>query len=43
MKVSFTAMEHGTQADYDLVFAHEASIAAGQADRDPDLAVSVST
>lgn len=31
-KVSFTAMEHGTQADYDLICAHDASIVAGQAD-----------
>ena len=31
--VLFTAMEHGTQADYDLVRAHEAAIAAQQADR----------
>jgi len=26
-------MQHGTQADYDLVFAHEAAHTAGQADR----------
>ena len=32
-KVRFTAMEHGTQADYDLVFAHDARNAATQADR----------
>ena len=32
-KVKFTAMEHGTQADYDLVFAHGVRIAAEQADR----------
>jgi predicted HD phosphohydrolase len=32
-KVSFTAMEQGTQADYDLVIAHDASIVTGQADR----------
>ena len=32
-KVRFTAMEDGTQADYDLVFAHDARYAAGQADR----------
>lgn len=32
-KVLFTAMEHGTQADYDLVFAHDAKNAAVQADR----------
>ena len=32
-KVAFTAMEHGTQADYDLVFAHDAQNAAAQADR----------
>lgn len=31
--VVFTAMEHGTQADYDLVFAHDAANAALQADR----------
>ena len=32
-KVKFTAMEHGTQADYDLVFAHDAANATSQADR----------
>ena len=32
-KVRFTAMEHGTRADYDLVFAHDAENAAGTADR----------
>ncbi len=32
-KVLFTAMEHGTQADYDLVLAHDAANAAQQADR----------
>lgn len=32
-KVSFTAMRDGTQADYDLVFAHDARNVAGQADR----------
>ena len=32
-KVSFTAMDHGTRADYDLVFAHDAENAAGQAER----------
>ena len=32
-KVAFTAMEHGTQADYDLVGAHDAENAACQADR----------
>ncbi len=32
-KVSFTAMEQGTQADYDLVFAHDAAHAGRQADR----------
>ncbi len=32
-KVRFTAMEDGTQADYDLVFAHDAANAARQADR----------
>lgn len=32
-KVKFTAMERGTQADYDLVFANDAENAAGQADR----------
>lgn len=32
-KAKFTAMEHGTQADYDLVFAHDAANVAGQADR----------
>ncbi len=32
-KVSFTAMEHGTKADYELVFAHDADHVAQQADR----------
>ncbi len=32
-KVRFAAMEHGTQADYDLVFAHDAKMVAQQADR----------
>ena len=32
-KVAFTAMEHGTLADYQLVFAHDAGNAAQQADR----------
>ncbi len=32
-KVAFTAMEHGTQADYELVFAHDAANATRQADR----------
>lgn len=32
-KVSFTAMEHGTRADYDLVFTHHDEHAAGQAGR----------
>jgi len=32
-KVLFTSMEQGTQEDYDLVFAHDALVAAGQADR----------
>jgi len=32
-RVRFTAMEDGTQADYDLVFAHDAANAAKQADR----------
>lgn len=32
-KVRFTAMEDGTQTDYDLVFAHDARNAANQADR----------
>lgn len=32
-KVRFTAMQHGTQADYDLVFAHDAEMVAQQADR----------
>ena len=31
--VSFTAMEHGTRADYDLIFAHDAANAAGLAGR----------
>ena len=31
--VIFTAMEHGTQADYDLVIAHDAAKAGQQADR----------
>ena len=31
-KVQFTAMEHGSQADYDLVLAHEAAQTARQAD-----------
>ncbi|NNC76556.1 MAG: HD domain-containing protein [Woeseiaceae bacterium] len=31
--VEFTAMEHGTRADYDLVAAHDADNAAQQADR----------
>lgn len=32
-KVQFTAMRDGTQADYDLVFAHDAANAASLADR----------
>ncbi|MFQ5634936.1 MAG: HD domain-containing protein [Gammaproteobacteria bacterium] len=32
-KVQFTAMEYGTQADYELVFAHDAENLAQQADR----------
>ena len=32
-KVTFTAMEHGTQADYDLIFADEASKAGQFAER----------
>lgn len=32
-KVLFTAMEHGTRADYDLAFAHDAKKIAGLADR----------
>lgn len=32
-KVSFTAMEHGTQADYNLVAEFDAAHLAGQADR----------
>lgn len=32
-KVRFTSMDHGTQADYDLVFSHDAANAALQADR----------
>ena len=32
-KVSFTAMEDGTQADYDVIFAHEATLSSGLADR----------
>ena len=32
-KVQFTAMRDGTQADYDLVFAHDARNVAKQADR----------
>ena len=32
-KVQFTSMDHGTQADYDLVSAHDAENAALQADR----------
>ena len=32
-KVNFTAMDHGTREDYDLVFAHDAKNAAGQAQR----------
>ena len=32
-KVSFTAMEHGTQADYDLIMADEASKEGQFADR----------
>ena len=32
-KVRFTAMRDGTQADYDLVFAHDAGMLGGQADR----------
>ena len=31
--VRFTAMENGTQADYDLVFAHDAANIARQSDR----------
>ncbi len=36
-KVEFTAMEHGTRADYELVFAHGAREQAAQADRVLDL------
>lgn len=32
-RVKFTAMDHGTRADYDLVAAHDAENAARQADR----------
>ncbi len=32
-KVNFTAMDHGTREDYDLVFAHDDENAAGQAGR----------
>ena len=32
-KVRFTAMRDGTQADYDLVFAHDAAMLGCQADR----------
>ena len=32
-KVSFTAMDHGTREDYDLVEAHDARNAAELADR----------
>ncbi len=32
-KVSFTAMEHGTQADFDLVMAHDRAAVGGHADR----------
>ena len=32
-KVAFTAMEHGTRADYDLVFEHEAENMQSQTDR----------
>ena len=32
-QVSFTRMLDGTRADYDLVFAHDAEAAAGQAER----------
>lgn len=32
-KVIFTDMEHGTKADYNLVFAHDSENAAGLADR----------
>ena len=32
-KVSFSAMEDGTRADYDLIFAHEAAQSNGMADR----------
>jgi predicted HD phosphohydrolase len=32
-KVLFTAMDHGTQSDYDLVNAHHAKFAESQADR----------
>ena len=32
-KVAFTAMDHGTKADYDLVFAHHDALAADLADR----------
>lgn len=31
--VAFTAMDHGTREEYDLIFAHEEQNAAGQADR----------
>lgn len=32
-QVTFTAMEHASRSDYDLVFAHDARNAAGQADK----------
>ena len=32
-KVSFTAMEHGTLADYELIGVHDGEVIAGQADR----------
>jgi len=32
-KVAFTAMEHATRCDYDLVFEHDAENIQGQADR----------
>ena len=32
-KVSFTAMEHGTREDYELIAAHDREYAANLADR----------
>ena len=33
LTVAFTSMDHGTRADYDLVFAHEHAQVSSQADR----------